>query len=310
MVRDRLVPIVFKTIFLIGIVLSTVVIVNNEAYYFWDLFAKNSANLVKIFAIIGYSLFLIGAILEVVSNNKYLNLITILISIGSIVLIAFIRSIFEDNSGLEGTSVSAGPSIVLAITYLLVVVCLCFKKVSFDINLNIRDMVEIAMFSAMAIVLDLTFFKVRIGQNGGSISFAMLPLAFMSVRKGFIKGFIGCGIIFGFLTCIIDGYGIVTYPLDYLGAFGSIAIVGLFKTFKFNRFKLVISEAIMAGLFVVAILCRLAFSTISGMVLYETPFLGSLSYNAAYILPSGGFVLAALLILYKPVSKLFDRKTN
>ena len=308
--KDKIISALFKILVVVGAVLSTVIFVNNESNFLWDLIAKNSANLVKIFAILGYSLFLIATIIEIISKNKYLDLLNVIIAVGSIVFLALLKSIYEDSLDVETSVISVGPSIAIVITYMLVVIFLSLRRTSIGVNLNIRDMVEIAMFCAMAIVLDLTFFKIRIGQNGGSISLVMLPLSFLCVRKGFVKGFIGCGIVFGFLSCLLDGYGLVTYPLDYLGAFGSISIVGLFTTLKFNRFKLILQEAFLAVFFIVAVAFRLMFSTISGMVLYATPFLGSLSYNAAYILPSAGFVLAALLVLYKPITKLFERKTN
>ena len=308
--KDKIISALFKILVVVGAVLSTVIFVNNESNFLWDLIAKNSANLVKIFAILGYSLFLIATIIEIISKNKYLDLLNVIIAVGSIVFLALLKSIYEDSLDVETSVISVGPSIAIVITYMLVVIFLSLRRTSIGVNLNIRDMVEIAMFCAMAIVLDLTFFKIRIGQNGGSISLVMLPLSFLCVRKGFVKGFIGCGIVFGFLSCLLDGYGLVTYPLDYLGAFGSISIVGLFTTLKFNRFKLVLQEAFLAVFFIIAVAFRLMFSTISGMVLYATPFLGSLSYNAAYILPSAGFVLAALLVLYKPITKLFERKTN
>ena len=308
--KDKIISALFKILVVVGAVLSTVIFVNNESNFLWDLIAKNSANLVKIFAILGYSLFLIATIIEIISKNKYLDLLNVVIAVGSIVFLALLKSIYEDSLEIERSVISVGPSIAIVITYMLVVIFLSLRRTSIGVNLNIRDMVEIAMFCAMAIVLDLTFFKIRIGQNGGSISLVMLPLSFLCVRKGFVKGFIGCGIVFGFLSCLLDGYGLVTYPLDYLGAFGSISIVGLFTTLRFNRFKLVLQEVFLAVFFIVAVAFRLMFSTISGMVLYATPFLGSLSYNAAYILPSAGFVLAALLVLYKPITKLFERKTN
>ena len=308
--KDKIISALFKILVVVGAVLSTVIFVNNESNFLWDLIVKNSANLVKIFAILGYSLFLIATIIEIISKNKYLDLLNVIIAVGSIVFLALLKSIYEDSLDVETSVISVGPSIAIVITYMLVVIFLSLRRTSIGVNLNIRDMVEIAMFCAMAIVLDLTFFKIRIGQNGGSISLVMLPLSFLCVRKGFVKGFIGCGIVFGFLSCLLDGYGLVTYPLDYLGAFGSISIVGLFTTLRFNRFKLVLQEVFLAVFFIVAVAFRLMFSTISGMVLYATPFLGSLSYNAAYILPSAGFVLAALLVLYKPITKLFERKTN
>ena len=241
--KDKIISALFKILVVVGAVLSTVIFVNNESNFLWDLIAKNSANLVKIFAILGYSLFLIATIIEIISKNKYLDLLNVIIAVGSIVFLALLKSIYEDSLEIETSVISVGPSIAIVITYMLVVIFLSLRRTSIGVNLNIRDMVEIAMFCAMAIVLDLTFFKIRIGQNGGSISLVMLPLSFLCVRKGFVKGFIGCGIVFGFLSCLLDGYGLVTYPLDYLGAFGSISIVGLFTTLKFSRFKLVLQEA-------------------------------------------------------------------
>ena len=55
---------------------------------------------------------------------------------------------------------------------------------------NVHDIVEIAMLSALSIVLD-QFLKIRIGATGGSINLAMLPLLIISLRHGPFKGFIG-----------------------------------------------------------------------------------------------------------------------
>lgn len=273
--------------------------------FIWSAIFKNSADIAKIYAICGYLLLIVGIILHYFSGTKNVEVFTISI----IVLFAFIKIIFDYDTEIGEKSSSIGPTLIIGVGYIIGILAIFSRRRVFNINLNIRDMIEIAMFCAMAIILDLTFFKIRIGQNGGSISLVMLPLAFMSIRKGFVRGFIGCGIVFGLLSCLIDGYGIITYPFDYLGAYGSIAIVGLFKTLKFERFKFIIQEALLAGLFAIAILFRLMFATISGMVLYSTPFLGSLTYNASYILPSALFSLVALLISYKPISKLFKRRS-
>ena len=272
----------------------------------WETIFKNSANLAKILAVCGYLLILVGILLYFFAKTKNVEAFTISL----IVLLAFMKAVYNYNSELDEVTVSSGPFIIIGIAYIIGIVSMLSKREAFALNLNIRDMVEIAMFSALAIVLDLTFFKIRIGQNGGSISLVMLPLAFMCYRQGFFKGLIGCGIVFGFLSCLIDGYGIVTYPLDYLGAFGSMAIVGLFKTFKFSKFRFAIQEILLGALFIAAVCLRLFFATLSGIILYSTPFVGSLTYNASYILPSAGFSLVALLVLHKPISKLFARKTN
>ena len=93
---------------------------------------------------------------------------------------------------------------------------------------NVHDIVEIAMFVAIALVLD-NFLKIPLGASGGSINLAVLPLVLLALRHGWFKGFVAGGIIFGFISCLIDGYGLVTYPLEYFVTFGSIAIVGAFS---------------------------------------------------------------------------------
>lgn len=169
---------------------------------------------------------------------------------------------------------------------------------------TVKDIVEIAMLVAAAIVLDLPFLKIRIGSNGGSISFSMIPLFLIAFRKGLFKGFIGIGVVYGLITCFIDGWGIQTYPLDYLLGYGSLSIVGLFSNLVFPKnvdkysFKgimyLILSIAVAAFL-------RLCFATLSGIVIYELDFVGSLVYNIIYVLPSSVIAIALLIVLYKPI---------
>lgn len=167
-------------------------------------------------------------------------------------------------------------------------------------KISVQEMVETAMLVALAIVLDLPFLKFRIGQNGGSISFTMVPLFVLAIRRGPIKGFIGCGIVYGIITCGIDGWGIQTFPFDYLLGYGSIAIAGFFKK------PILESKSIWKGILflIIALLLgsfgRLVFATISSMVLYEYSFVPAIVYNLSYIGPSAGFVIALMLILYKP----------
>lgn len=161
-------------------------------------------------------------------------------------------------------------------------------------------MVETAMLVALAIILDLPFLKFRIGQNGGSISFTMVPLFILAIRRGPLRGFIGAGFIYGIITCGIDGWGIQTFPFDYLLGYGSIAIAGFLKK------PILESKSPWKGILflVIAIVLsccgRLVFATISSMVLYEYALVPALAYNISYIGVSAGFVIALMLILYKP----------
>ena len=100
------------------------------------------------------------------------------------------------------------------------------KKGLFDFN--VHDIVEIAMFVSISLILD-NFLKIPLGATGGSINLAMLPLVFLAIRHGWFKAFIAGAFVFGLPSCLIDGYGMVTYPLEYFVTFGSIAIIGVFS---------------------------------------------------------------------------------
>lgn len=180
------------------------------------------------------------------------------------------------------------------------------------IKITVREMIEMAMLVALAIVLDLPFLKFRIGQNGGSISFTMVPLFVLCIRRGPIKGFIGCGIVYGLITCLTDGWGFQTYPFDYLLGYGAIAISGLFRKQILESESLIKGSVALGIAIILSCFGRFVASCISSMVLYEVDFVGALAYNIPYIGFSTVLVLDALLILYKPlllVNKRFPVKS-
>ncbi len=158
-------------------------------------------------------------------------------------------------------------------------------------------MVEIGLFVSLAIILDLPFCKFKLLENGGSISIAMLPLILISIRKGTLKGFIASGIIFGFITCLLDGYGIITYPLDYLLGFGSLSVAGLFRN-KINQSKKVTRYIFFVLDCASSLVLRLVFATSSGGLIYKVDVLSSLVMNVSYIFPSGALcIIAGCLVL-------------
>lgn len=166
--------------------------------------------------------------------------------------------------------------------------------------ISIRDMIEISMLVAIGIVLD-RFLKISLPNHlgGGSINFSCVPLVFISLRHGLIKGFIAGGVIFGLLSCIFDGYGFNTFPFDYLLAFGSFGIVAFGKNRKDDTRASKILQLIIIGLLILAASSlRLLFATIDSVLLYETTFREGLVYNLTYILPSFIIVTVITLILF------------
>ena len=79
--------------------------------------------------------------------------------------------------------------------------------------IDVRSLVEISMLVSLSVVLD-TFVKIPIGATGGSINIAMLPLMIIALRNDFKISFIASGLIFGLVTCLIDGYGLMYLPLE------------------------------------------------------------------------------------------------
>ena len=183
-------------------------------------------------------------------------------------------------------------------------------------NFSTYQIVEMAMLVGIAIVLDLAGMKIRIGASGGSIGFTMVPLLILALRQGPIKGFIGAGIIYGFITCITDGWGLATFPFDYLLGYGAMGLAGIFASIVFAKevehFNLKGAIFLAIGV-VIAVFGRLIASTVSGMIYYELDFWGSLVYNVLYILPSGGIALVLLIALYDPlirVNRLIANRMN
>ena len=74
---------------------------------------------------------------------------------------------------------------------------------------SVKDIVEISMLVAISILLD-KFVKIPFGLTGGSINIAMVPLFVISLRHGWFKTLISCGVVFGFITCLLDDYGLFT----------------------------------------------------------------------------------------------------
>lgn len=191
---------------------------------------------------------------------------------------------------------------------------------------TIREMSETAILIALAVVLD-KFARIPIQANGGSINFSAIPLFIIAVRYGGFKGFIASSFIFGFITCLMDGYGLQTYPFDYFVALSGYSIVGIFYNAVNNyyaRKKLELRLAnngevvanenpfavkeniskivaiILGGFF--AMVVRYFGHMISGAILYQPiTFVDNFIYQSTYVPVSVWISVAGMLILYKPI---------
>ncbi len=181
---------------------------------------------------------------------------------------------------------------------------------------DVRDITEIAMLCAMAILLD-RFIRIGVGATGGSINICMVPLYVIALRHGWFKGLISGGIVFGLSSCLLDEYGIQTYPLEYFIAFGCIAILGIFgrlinKLFqKDNPKGVAISYGILIACIGVCAVIRWFMASIDSVIFYDYAFGPALVYNAPYVFFSAlgvGVIVSLLLPTIKIVNNLYPTK--
>ncbi len=187
------------------------------------------------------------------------------------------------------------------------------KKAIF--GFSVRDITEIAIFCALAVLLD-TFLKIPLGETGGSLNFAMLPLYIIALRHGPFKGFIAGGIVFGLITCLIDGYGFASFPLEYLVAFGSVGILGFYgrdinkwlNATEKKGLNITLVYSVIVACVAIAAVVRFFCGSIDSVLLWEYEWSAAYAYNAVYVFPSAAAVLVLLAILtpfVKNVNKMF-----
>lgn len=174
---------------------------------------------------------------------------------------------------------------------------------------SIKDIAEISILTALAIILD-TFVKIPFALTGGSLNICAVPLIIISLRHGSFKGFIASGLLFGLITCLIDGYGLITYPLEYLVAFGSIGLFGFIAKYVNNHLsdkKLNIILLLVLFTFLWATI-RFFAASIDSHIIYEYDWIASFGYNLTYVYPSAALdliIVIALVLTTFPAIKKF-----
>lgn len=173
-------------------------------------------------------------------------------------------------------------------------------------NQRVLFLVEMAIFSALAILLDIIpFLSFKLWAQGGSVSFAMVPVFIMAFRWG-VKGGMTTGLLFGIYQILTGAYIITPLQtvLDYLVAFSVIGLAGvvakpLWKAISSNQ-KGSLIFWVTVGCFIGSLL-RFFGHFIAGIIFYgefapegQPVWLYSLIYNGGYMLPA--FVLSAMIV--------------
>ena len=165
-------------------------------------------------------------------------------------------------------------------------------------KLTTRELVLLAVYAALFITIELVqnqfgLFKMP---QGGSLSVSAVILLLASYHLGYKKGVAISllSVVLQFITG--DMYlatGIFGFFLDYVLAYGIYGIASLFPNYKYFYTGVLITN-----------LVRYFASTLSGMIFYKVDLLGSLAYNATYMIPTTIISMVLVPLLHIRMKKM------
>ena len=195
--------------------------------------------------------------------------------------------------------VATGITLVLIAIFGVVTMC-TITKVKWD--------AKMLAYGALCIAISFVLSYIRLLHmpQGGSITPAsMLPVMMFAYAFGFGPGLV-CSMAYGVLQMFQDMYivGWVQATLDYVLAFGSLALVALFRSWK--------SPLNFSVGVVVAGIARVFFHVLSGVVYfaeYAPEGMDPLVYSLVYNLTSAGVdALICAVIAFIPGVRKFARQ--
>jgi thiamine transporter len=157
-------------------------------------------------------------------------------------------------------------------------------------------LVEIGLTVALSAVFSIIAVRLPINIAGGTISFAMLPILVIALRRGIWPG-VAAGLAFGLIDYYLEPY-FVAYAqvaLDYFIAFGAVGLAGLGS----GLYRRAAAESRTKGaMYAIPFILlggtgRFVSAWLSGIVYYgqnapagQPVWLYSAIYNLSYIVPS------------------------
>jgi len=166
---------------------------------------------------------------------------------------------------------------------------------------NVRDIVFMAMYAALYVVLDYlhTAYGAFKMPQGGSLGVGTIALLLASYHLGWKKGTIVAvvTVLVGFAYGSVTYYGIVSFLLDYLLGYAVYGLACLFPNYKLFYSGIVATT-----------LMRFVFSTISGMIVWQTPLWGSMVYQFTYLGPTLLLDIIMVPLLFKALQPVINKK--
>jgi thiamine transporter len=218
--------------------------------------------------------------------------------------------------GLEKITYYISLIAIIGLVLAAIIVSLNKKK-----SFNSKAVVYAAVSIAMSFVL--SFIKIYELPYGGSITLAsFVPLIIYAYSFGFIKGLIA-GLLYGLLQFIQGPYfiNVFQFILDYLLAFMSISVAGIFGTLIKNRKISLITGTIAVGI------TRLINHVLAGIIFYSAvgsraeilpsiisdinalpAFVYSLTYNSLFIIPD--IIICILVVFFLLKNEAFNNLLN
>ncbi|WP_227762081.1 energy-coupled thiamine transporter ThiT [Zhaonella formicivorans] len=166
-------------------------------------------------------------------------------------------------------------------------------------KLSTKAMVEAGVLIALAQIL--SYVKIFEAPYGGSVTAgSMVPVMIYALRWGLGPGLFA-GAVYGALQFILGpkySYHILSILLDYVVAFGLLGLAGLARKNYAGAF---------AGV-VLAVFGRFVSHVLSGVIIWASyappgmnPWVYSILYNGAYLLPELVISVVVVGVLYKPL---------
>lgn len=151
-----------------------------------------------------------------------------------------------------------------------------------------------AFYVALFMVLDTFVNTLPLLQmpNGGSLGISTIALLMASYHLGWQKGLVVAivSVFAQFITGPMYTPDLLGFVLDYLLSFSVYGLAALFPNFGFFFSGVLITNT-----------ARFAFSTISGVIVWQVDLWGSIVYQATYMIPTAIIGLIILPLLYKAI---------